>query len=66
MILLMPTAKTDREQYDRACRMAANCAKRAQEAKQNNERDFYIKLGDSWTKLANRLAALDHRPTYTP
>jgi len=59
----MPRAKTEREQYDQACRMAASCAKRAQEAKHNDERDFYIKMRASWMRLADRFMPLDHRAT---
>jgi hypothetical protein len=40
-------------------RMAAQCAKLAQEADQKDERDFYIRMRDSWITVANRFAFLD-------
>jgi hypothetical protein len=39
--------------------MAAQCAKLAQHAKQKDERDFYVRMRDSWIMVANRFAFLD-------
>jgi hypothetical protein len=44
---------------DHAWSMAAQCAKLAQRAEQKDERDFFIRMRDSWIKVANRLAFLD-------
>jgi len=44
---------------DHAWSMAARCAKLAQRAEQKDERDFFIRMRDSWIKVANRLAFLD-------
>ena len=48
-----------RSKSDHAWRMAAECAKLAQEADQKDERDFYIRMRDSWITVANRFAFLD-------
>ena len=48
-----------RSKTDHAWRMAAQCAKLAQEAGQKDERDFYIRMRDSWITVANRFAFLD-------
>lgn len=48
-----------RSKSDHAWRMAAQCAKLAQEADQKDERDFYIRMRDSWITVANRFAFLD-------
>jgi hypothetical protein len=47
-----------RSKSDHAWRMAAECAKLAQEADQKDERDFYIRMRDSWITVANRFAFL--------
>lgn len=39
--------------------MAAQCARLAQQAEQKDERDFYIRMRDSWIMVANRFAFLD-------
>jgi hypothetical protein len=49
--------------------MAAQCTKLEQEADQKDERDFYIRMRDSWITVANRFAfldAVDERGTPTP
>ena len=48
-----------RSKSDHAWRMAAQCAKLAQEADQKHERDFYVRMRDSWITVANRFAFLD-------
>jgi hypothetical protein len=48
-----------RSTSDGAWRMAAQCATLAQESEQKDERDFYIRMRDSWIKVANRSAFLD-------
>jgi hypothetical protein len=48
-----------RSKSDHAWRMAAQCAKLAQEADQKDERDFYVRMRDSWITVANRFAFLD-------
>jgi hypothetical protein len=48
-----------RSKSDHAWRMAAECARLAQEADQKDERDFYIRMRDSWITVANRFAFLD-------
>jgi hypothetical protein len=53
-------SETDyRSKTDHAWRMAAQCIKLAQEADQKDERDFYIRMRDSWIAVANRFAFLD-------
>jgi len=44
---------------DHAWSMAAQCAKLAQQAEQKDEHDFFIRMRDSWIKVANGLAFLD-------
>src|SRR5215467_12952961 len=44
---------------DHAWRMAAQCARLAQEADQKDEREFYVRMRDSWITVANRYAFLD-------
>jgi hypothetical protein len=51
--------KSMRSKSDHAWRMAANCAKLAQEADQKDEREFYVRMRDSWITVANRYAFLD-------
>jgi hypothetical protein len=48
-----------RSKRDHAWSMAAQCAKLAQEADQQDERNFYIRMRDSWITAANRFAFLD-------
>jgi len=48
-----------RSKSDDAWRMAAQFAKLAQESESRSERDFYIRMRDSWIKVANQLAFLD-------
>ena len=45
-----------RSKSDDAWRMAAQCAKLAQESESRSERDFYIRMRDTWIKVANRFA----------
>jgi hypothetical protein len=63
---MVHNAMPEREQYDRACRMVANCAKRAQEAKRNHEREFYIRVGDDWLRLAKRIASSSNAAPLPP
>jgi len=39
--------------------MAAQCARLAQEADLKDEREFYVRMRDSWITVANRYAFLD-------
>jgi len=48
-----------RSKSDDAWRMAAQCATLAQESEQKDERDLYVRMRDSWIKVANRFAFLD-------
>src|SRR5262249_39292516 len=51
--------KSMRSKSDHAWRMAAQCAKLAQQADQKDEREFYVRMRDSWITVANRYAFLD-------
>jgi hypothetical protein len=53
------TRQVMRSKSDHAWRMAAQCAKLVQEADQKDERDFYVRMRDSWITVANRFAFLD-------
>jgi hypothetical protein len=48
-----------RSKSDHAWRMAAQCAKLAQDADQKDEREFYVRMRDSWITVANRYEFLD-------
>src|SRR5215468_186006 len=48
-----------RSKSDHAWSMATHCAKLAQQAEQKDERDFYIRMRDSWIEVANGLAFLN-------
>ena len=48
-----------RSKSDHAWRMAAQCAKLALDADKKDEREFYIRMRDSWITVANRFAFLD-------
>jgi hypothetical protein len=48
-----------RSKSDHAWRMAAQCAKLALNADEKDEREFYIRMRDSWITVANRFAFLD-------
>jgi len=48
-----------RSKSDHAWRMAAECAKLAQGADEKDERDFYVRMRDSWITVANRCEFLD-------
>jgi len=48
-----------RSKTDHAWRMAAQCAKLAQQAGEKDEREFYIRMRDSWIAVANRFGFLD-------
>jgi hypothetical protein len=48
-----------RSKSDHAWRMAAECAKLAQGADEKDERDFYVRMRDSWITVANRYEFLD-------
>src|SRR5262249_54939891 len=50
-----------RSKSDHAWRMAAQCAKLAQNADGKNEREFYVRMRDSWITVANRYEFLDVR-----
>ena len=39
--------------------MAAQCAKLAQNADEKDEREFYVRMRDSWITVANRYEFLD-------
>jgi len=39
--------------------MAAECAKLAQDADEKDEREFYVRMRDSWITVANRYEFLD-------
>jgi hypothetical protein len=39
--------------------MAAQCAKLAQGADEKDEREFYVRMRDSWIMVANRYEFLD-------
>jgi hypothetical protein len=43
-----------RSKSDHAWRMAAECAKLAQGADEKDEREFYVRMRDSWITVANR------------
>ena len=48
-----------RSKSDHAWRMAAECAKLAQGADEKDEREFYVRMRDSWITVANRYEFLD-------
>ena len=48
-----------RSKSDHAWRMAAQCAKLAQDADEKDEREFYVRMRDSWITVANRYEFLD-------
>ena len=48
-----------RSKSDHAWRMAAQCAKLAQNADEKDEREFYVRMRDSWITVANRYEFLD-------
>lgn len=48
-----------RSKSDHAWRMAAQCAKLAQDAGETGEREFYVRMRDSWITVANRYEFLD-------
>ena len=48
-----------RSKSDHAWRMAAQCAKLAQDADKKDEREFYVRMRDSWITVANRYEFLD-------
>jgi hypothetical protein len=48
-----------RSKSDHAWRMAAQCAKLALDADQKDEREFYVRMRDSWITVANRYEFLD-------
>jgi hypothetical protein len=48
-----------RSKSDHAWRMAAQCAKLALDADKKDEREFYVRMRDSWITVANRFAFLD-------
>ncbi|MBV8110450.1 MAG: hypothetical protein JO012_11860 [Hyphomicrobiales bacterium] len=48
-----------RSKSDHAWRMAAQCAKLAQGADEKDEREFYVRMRDSWITVANRYEFLD-------
>jgi len=51
--------KSMRSKSDHAWRMAAQCAKLAQNADEKDEREFYVRMRDSWITVANRHEFLD-------
>ena len=51
--------KSMRSKSDHAWRMAAQCAKLAQNADEKDEREFYVRMRDSWITVANRYEFLD-------
>src|SRR6266702_4330213 len=48
-----------RSKSDHAWRMAAECAKLAQGADEKDEREFYVRMRDSWITVANRYEFLN-------
>ena len=48
-----------RSKSEHAWWMASQCARLAQEADQKDEREFYVRMRDSWITVANRYAFLD-------
>jgi len=48
-----------RSKSDHAWRRAAECAKLAQGADEKDEREFYVRMRDSWITVANRYEFLD-------
>jgi hypothetical protein len=48
-----------RSKSDHAWRMAAQCAKLAQGTDEKDEREFYVRMRDSWITVANRYEFLD-------
>ena len=48
-----------RSKSDHAWRMAAQCAKLAQGSDEKDEREFYVRMRDSWITVANRYEFLD-------
>jgi hypothetical protein len=51
--------KSMRSKSEHAWWMASQCARLAQEADQKDEREFYVRMRDSWITVANRYAFLD-------
>jgi hypothetical protein len=51
--------KPMRSKSEHAWRMAAQCAKLAQDAAEKDEREFYVRMRDSWITVANRYEFLD-------
>jgi hypothetical protein len=44
---------------DNAWRTAAQCARLAQDADDQTEREFYLRMRDAWISVANRCEFLD-------
>lgn len=57
--MLTIEGKSMRSKSDHAWRMAAQCEKLAQEADEKDEREFYVRMRDSWITVANRYEFLD-------
>jgi hypothetical protein len=57
--MLTTEGKLMRSKSDHAWRMAAQCAKLAQNADEKDEREFYVRMRDSWITVANRYEFLD-------
>jgi hypothetical protein len=57
--LLTTEGRSMRSKSDHAWRMAAQCAKLAQDAEEKDEREFYVRMRDSWITVANRYEFLD-------
>jgi hypothetical protein len=57
--MLTTEGRSMRSKSDHAWRMAAECAKLAQGADEKDEREFYVRMRDSWITVANRYEFLD-------
>jgi hypothetical protein len=57
--MLTTEGRSMRSKSDHAWRMAAQCAKLAQNAEEKDEREFYVRMRDSWITVANRYEFLD-------
>jgi len=57
--MLTTEGRSMRSKSDHAWRMAAQCAKLAQGADEKDEREFYVRMRDSWITVANRYEFLD-------
>jgi hypothetical protein len=57
--MLTTEGRSMRTKSDHAWRMAAQCAKLAQDADEKDEREFYVRMRDSWITVANRYEFLD-------